>query len=334
MPALGKATIGDLDSLLKTKMPALGIDLGGTKILAAPVVEGQVVGEPLREATPVGRDNILEKLVAIISKFQKDYVLAGVGIATAGIVDPDTGEIVGSTGNLPGWTGTKLKQVLESKTMLPVHVENDANAAAYGEARVRNLKDKDCVVLVTLGTGVGGGILINGQLYRGAHFSAGECGHIRISLGNQRLCTCGLFDCWEAFVAGRGMIATAKEFVQDKTEAQSALVAKTKTNELTPEIIVEAAAKGDLLAQKVMGVWHEQLCAGMTSLVHVLDPDCFILSGGLSKCVDVGFLTELLADRTLSHPGEKVKVFISELGYQAGMIGAANIVLDKVAAAV
>src|SRR5262249_34917600 len=150
--------------------------------LAAPVVEGHVVGEPLREPTPVGRDKILEKLVAIISNFQKDYVLAGVGIATAGIVDPDTGEIVGSTGNLPGWTGTKLKQVLESKTMLPVHVDNDANAAAYGEAHVRNLKDKECVILLTLGTGLGGGILIKGQLYRGAHFSAGECGHIRISL--------------------------------------------------------------------------------------------------------------------------------------------------------
>jgi glucokinase len=332
MPALGKATIGDLDSLLKSKMPALGIDLGGTKILAAPVVEGHVIGEPLKEATPNGPDKILEKLAAIIARFQTDYVLAGVGIATAGIVDPDTGEIVGSTGNLPGWTGTKLKQVLESKTMLPVHVENDANAAAYGEARVRNLKDKECVVLLTLGTGLGGGILIKGQLYRGAHFSAGECGHIRISLGNQRLCTCGLFDCWEAFVAGRGIVATAKEFAQDKTEAQSSLVAMAKTDRLTPEIVVEQSTKGDILAQKVMRVWHEHLCAGMTSLVHVLDPDCFILSGGLSKCVDVGLITELLSDRTLSHPGNKVEVFISELGYQAGMIGAAHIVLDKVAA--
>jgi glucokinase-like ROK family protein len=330
MQSARNAAVGDLDLILKAKMPALGIDLGGTKILAAPVIDDHVLGEPVREATPNGPELILAKLVELITRFQKDYVMAGVGIATAGIVDPNTGEIAGSTGNLPGWTGTKLKQILERKTMLPVHVENDANAAAYGEAHARNLSDKQCVVLLTLGTGVGGGILIKGQLYRGAHFAAGECGHIRIALGNQRLCTCGLFDCWEAYVAGRGLLATAKEILCDKTEAQSKLVLNLE--KLTTEMVVTAAEKGDILAQKAMGTWHDHLCVGMTTLTHTLDPDCFILAGGLSKFVDISLLTELLADRTLSHVGAPLAVYRSELGNLAGLIGAAHIVLDKIAA--
>lgn len=328
---MGKATIADLDSLLKTKMPALGIDLGGTKILAAPVIDGHVIGEPVREATPNGPDKILAKLLELIARFQKDYVLAGVGIATAGIVDPNTGEIVGSTGNLPGWTGTKLKQVLEPKIVLPVHVENDANAAAYGEAHARNLKDKECVVLLTIGTGLGGGILIKGELFRGQHFGAGECGHIRISLANERLCTCGLVDCWEAYVAGRGLIATAKEILANKTSNQSSLVDKVEG--LTTEMIVTAAGAGDILAQKAMRTWHEHLCAGISSLAHTLDPDCFILAGGLSEIVDLNVMAELIQDRTLFHVGNTVKVYKSELGNLAGIIGAAQIVLDRLAIA-
>jgi glucokinase len=329
MQSAGSTAIGDLDSLLKTKMPALGIDLGGTKILAAPVVEGHLVCEPVREATPGSPDKILQKLIELISRFQKDYVLAGVGIATAGVVNPDTGEILGSTPNIPGWTGTKLKQILESKTMLPVHVENDANAAAYGEASAYNLKDKECVVLLTIGTGVGGGILMKGHLFRGEHFAAGECGHMRISLGNQRLCTCGLFDCWEAYVAGRGLVATGKEVISDKSKDQSSLVSKSK--ELTTEMIVTEAANGDLLAQKAMRIWHEHLCVGMASLANTLDPDCFILTGGMSKFIDLNLLSELFTDQTQPKTGATVQIRSSQLGILGGLIGAAHIVLDRIA---
>jgi len=323
------ATDGNLDSILKGKMPALGIDLGGTKILAAPVNEGRPLTEPIKEPTPCGGpQSIIAKLLELIERFQKDYILAGVGISTAGIVNPDTGEILGSTGNLPGWTGTHLKQILESKTLLPVHVENDANSAAYAEASVRDLSDKEGVVLITIGTGIGGGILMKGQLYRGEHFAAGECGHIRIALNNQRLCTCGLFDCWEAYASGRGLLATAKEVLSEKTKEQSPLV--HALNELTTQTIISAAGKGDLLARKIMHIWHEHLCAGIASIAQTLDPDCFILTGGLSKFVDFDLLHELLKDRTQPHIAANLKIYMSKLGDLAGMIGAAQIVLDRI----
>src|SRR5690606_175828 len=122
----------------------------------------------------------------LIREFQEkgDSNLAGIGIATAGIVDCSTGEVIGSTGNLPGWSGTKIKNIFESKTLLPVHVDNDANAAAYGEASSPELRDKKVIAVVTLGTGIGGGIVIDGKPFRGANWGAGEVGHIKIAQDN------------------------------------------------------------------------------------------------------------------------------------------------------
>src|SRR4029453_7560171 len=125
----------DLDQVLKSKMPALGIDLGATKILAALVHDLKLACEPKRIPTPRGAAEILDALVSLIGDFQKDHLIAGVGIATAGIVNVDAGQVVGSTGNLPGWEGTTIKKHIEGRIVLPVHVENDANAAAYGEAK-------------------------------------------------------------------------------------------------------------------------------------------------------------------------------------------------------
>ncbi len=124
------------------KMPAVGIDIGGTKIMAALVNNEGIIGEPVKLPTPIGPANILSAVLKLIEQFKQDNTLAGIGIATAGIVNVDTGTIIGATGNLPGWAGTAVKQFIESKTLLPVHVENDANAAAYAEAQTRKLKEK------------------------------------------------------------------------------------------------------------------------------------------------------------------------------------------------
>ncbi len=150
----------NFDSFLKTKMPALGIDLGGTKLSAALVLDHQVISEPITIPTPSGSENIINAILDLIAKFQETSVLSGVGIATAGIVDCRTGSVMDSTPNIPGWSGTPVKKIIESKTMLPVHVENDANAATYGDAMAMGLKDKTCVVGITIGTGIGGGIMI------------------------------------------------------------------------------------------------------------------------------------------------------------------------------
>jgi glucokinase len=324
---------GDLDQVLKTKMPALGIDLGGTKIMAALVCDMKVLGEPRRVPTPKGASKIIDVLIELVSEFQKEHLLAGVGIATAGIVRVDTGEVIGSTGNLPGWEGTAIKKIIEGRTMLPVHVENDANAAAYGEAKAAGLADKLCAITVTLGTGIGGGIVFNGRLYRGAHWAAGEIGHIRIAVDNRRLCTCGLWDCWEAYASGRGFRDTARETLSSVTADQSAL-ASLKPEEVTTEGVFAAAAEGDIIARRIVNTWHEHVCSGLSTLAHTLDPDCFLISGGMSKFVDYDLIHELLVDRTLPRVGEKLSVRPASLGVTAGLIGAGQLVLDELLAGV
>lgn len=318
----------NIDTVLKTKMPALGIDLGGTNIRSAVVSDLKVIGEMRTRPTPKGKEHILDALVEVIQEFQKEHVLAGVGIATAGVVNCDTGEVIGSTGNLPGWAGTPVKRTIESKTLLPVHVDNDANAAGYGEARVLG-GSKRCVVAITVGTGIGGGIVIDGDLYRGAHWAAAECGHIRIALHNQRLCTCGLFDCWEAYGSGRGFRATAKEILLSVTKEQSKLAG---TLDPTVEMVIEAAAEDDMVAKRIIDLWHEHLTAGMTTLAHTLDPDCFVVSGGMSKFIDYELLKELVRDKVMPTIGEKIDIHRSSLGTAAGLVGAAQLVLDTIIA--
>lgn len=310
----------------KNQLPALGIDLGGTKIAAALVQGHKVVGDHWRVPTPHGPQKIIEALVDLIEQFKKNHLILGVGIATAGIVNPDTGEIVGSTGNLPGWEGTALKKLIEARTALRVHVENDANAAAYGEVCASpKLQGKTCVVTVTLGTGIGVGIIIDGEVYRGAHFAAGEGGHIKISMENRRRCTCELWDCWEAYGSGRGLLATGWEMLEGVTEEQSALAPKRA--QLTNEDILEAAKTGDVLAQQMLEKWHEYIACGLVSLCHVLDPDVFVLTGGMSKFVDYKMLCEMVADRTLPRISKFLEIHPSLLDEAAGTIGAAALVL-------
>lgn len=313
-------------------MPALGIDLGGTKISAVVVRDQQLVTEPLQRPTPKGPEKIVQAILDLLADFQKEHLIAGVGIATAGIVRVDTGEVIGSTGNIPGWEGTPVRTIIERQTMLPVYVENDANASAYGEYSSGNLRDKHCLVVVTLGTGIGVGIVIDGKLFHGAHWGGGECGHLKVSMDNRRLCTCGLFDCWEAYGAGRGLLATAHELLAGVKPEQSELSSHGK--ELNTRTITAAAKKGDIIAQRAMHQWHEHLCAGMVSIAHTLDPDCFVLTGGMAQFVDHALLRELIADRCLPRISEQLEIRGSVLGKNGGMMGVAQLVLDDIASRV
>lgn len=308
-------------------MAAVGIDLGGTNLRGARIEGGKIVSEPYHIPTPDSPEKIVDALVEVINHFQGDSI-CGVGIATAGVVNCQTGEVVGSTGNLPGWAGTKIKQVVESKVGLPVYVENDANAAAYGESRVDELRKKNCIVVVTLGTGIGGGIVIDGNLLHGSGWAAGEIGHIAISLDNSRLCTCGLYNCWEAYGSGRGLEATALEMLKDVESSQSRLVSggeKVSTYRIFQEL-----STGDKVAKSIVYRWHEHIAVGLVNLTHILNPDCFVITGGLSEVCDLDLLGKLVKERTLHKIGETVDIRPSQLGTNAGLIGAASCVIDKI----
>jgi glucokinase len=228
---------------------------------------------------------------------------------------------------LPGWEGTPVKKIIEAKTALRVHVENDANAAAFGEVCASPaLQNKTCIVTVTLGTGIGVGIVINGRVYRGSHF-ASQGGHIKISMENRRRCTCELWDCWEAYGAGRGLLATGWEMLEGVADEQSRMV-KLRAN-LTNQDILEAARDGDVLAKRMIEKWHEYVACGMSAIAHVLDPEVFVLTGGMAKFVDYQMLRDMVADRTLPRVGENLEIHPSLLSEAAGMVGAAELVLAE-----
>lgn len=311
-----------------TDYPAVGIDVGGTKIACALVSNCKLVTQRKEVPTRPGREPNIESILHFVDEFRKLSPVAGVGIATCGMVSRD-GVIVGSAENISGWQDTPLKTLIEERTNLTVEVENDANASAYGEYRAYNLGNKSSVAVITIGTGIGGGLIVDGKVLKGAHFAAGEVGHFKMSRGRHRRCSCGLWDCFEAYGAGRGLVITAEELLQGIHDDQSKLGKFRR--DLTTRIIIEAASNGDGVAKDAMHKWHEHLSQGICTVAQVMDPECFILTGGLSKFVDYPLLNQLTNDRAVVGLAGKIQIHPSLLSENPGLIGAAQLLLDKVA---
>ena len=151
---------------------------------------------------------------------------------------------------------------------------------------------------------------------------------MRISLANSRLCTCGQFDCWEAYGCGRGLVTTAKELLHNVTADQTELAAHKE--DLTTRMITDAAAQDDIIAQRALEIWHQHVAVGIVNFAHILDPDCFVISGGLSNVVNFELLKELVVDRCVPKLADLIEIYKSDLGTEAGIIGAAHIVLDNI----
>ena len=299
------------------KKTILGIDIGGTKIACALVSSGRLVTPIYTVKTPRG-----EKILSVVGKFYesfvKKYLISGIGISTAGMVSNE-GRIIGSTGNIPGWQGTKVKEILQKKYRLPVIVENDANAAAYAEYQIGSARGANPLLMITLGTGVGGGIVVNGKLVRGAHFAGGEIGHIKLSYTKQRLCTCGRYDCLEAYASGNGLLALIKHYFPDKykkiTTKNLFKIARSKNH--------KDEATSSLLAIRAVEDWHFYIAEGICNLFQVFDPEKIILSGGLSEQVDLKYLRKQTANMVLPALEKSIHVEKSILGNNAGLLGAA-----------
>jgi glucokinase len=317
---------------------AIGLDIGGTKMSSALVnPEGQMNGFQ-HIATPTESElflNAIETLVKEHQRVEPQHSFLGLGIATAGIVDPIEGKILGATGNLPAVRGiSSLKQILESRLGIPVMVENDANAAAYGEARGGAAKGFRNVLMITLGTGVGTGIIIDGKILHGAHFSAGEGGHIFISQAKERLCTCGKWDCWETYASGTGLGKTAHRMLKATPNADTSqlMVGKTSVEEVTTHDVIAAFRSGDPLAEKMLDAWHVHVATGLASLLNVLDPDITVVGGGMAQFVDFPTLLRLTQERSMVAGGDGLNLVPATLGNQAGIVGAAFLARDQAGA--
>jgi glucokinase len=314
---------------------AIGIDIGGTKISSGLVNEDQGLHHFQQHPTPDEAEPFLATLATMVQTLSKltegPEPLAGIGIATAGIVDPKRGMILGATGNLPAVRGIpSLKEALEARTGLPVYVENDANAAAYGETRGGAAKGAASVLMITLGTGVGTGIIIDGKILHGAHFSAGEGGHIFIAQHQERLCTCGRWNCWEAYASGTGVRETAHRLLHATPNAEHSqiMVNRRAIEEVTTHDVIAAWKSGDPLAQEILNAWHQHIAIGLGGLINVLDPEVVVVGGGMAQFVDFEKLRMLTQERSMP---QGIRLVPAQLGNQAGIVGAAYLALEHCA---
>lgn len=329
-PASSSATEAALPATLNT----IGIDIGGTKIASA-IVTSQFNNKEnslqhfVKTKTPQSAQEFLSNLIDIIndvkSKFDGD--VHAIGISTAGMVNSITGTVLGATGNVPFLNEIpNLKEILEAELNLPVVVENDANAAAYGEYKVGAGQAYDSTLMVTLGTGVGGGFVINNEIFEGSRFCAQEIGHICIDRTKSRSCTCGRDGCWEAFASGTGLRITIRETIKElKPEDTKLLQLDLPIYEVGTHALMDCWKAGDKVSQQIIDRWHQDIAVGLGSVINVLDPESVVVGGGLCKFVNLEQLKKLTYEQAMM-PGTPVE--IATLGNEAGLVGAAFLAME------
>ncbi|WP_054937567.1 ROK family protein [Moorella stamsii] len=306
----------------------IGIDMGGTKILTALVNSHGNIVRTTRYSTAVteGKDRIIEQITQSVHEVSAGLDLGrdiiGIGVSCAGPVDPENGVLVQGT-NL-GWDNAPLKSIVEDRFKLPVYVENDANAAAIAEYRLGAGAGSKDMVYVTVSTGIGGGLILGGQIYRGANFAAGEIGHIIVEADGPE-CNCGSRGCVEAVASGP---ATARRAVERIRRGETSAIIQMVEGELdkvTGEIVYRAAANGDPLAGEVVYQSGRYIGIALASLVNILNPEIIVIGGGVAKAGELLFkpLRENFTIRVMRSQREKVKVVPSKFGSYSSVMGAA-----------
>ena len=306
---------------------AVGIDVGGTKIAGGVVDEvGKILATARRESPATDTEAIERNIQDLVAELRADHVVEAVGIGAAGFVDSSRSTVMFAP-NL-AWRDEPLRADLEKLIDLPVVVENDANAAAWGEFTFGAGEDVQDTLLVTVGTGVGGGIVLNGQLHRGAFGVAAEIGHMRV-VPDGRICGCGNKGCWEQYASGTALVRDTKEQAREGSLIARSLVDRAGGVEsISGPLITEAARDGDSFAREQLAVLGRWLGEGIASLTAVLDPAVVVIGGGVSEAGDLllePIRAHYRANLTGRHYRPELEVRAALLGNKAGMIGAADL---------
>ena len=307
---------------------AIGIDIGGTKISMACVSDGKIISEIYSRKTLSTSEGILNCVLNGIETFVKDFDIKAIGIATAGATDKENTRVIGSTGNLPkGYSDLNLKEVIENKFKIKTLVENDANAAAYAEFKIGAAVGHLNTITVTLGTGVGGGIIAEGKLLRGKTGAGAEIGHMPLTWEKKRPCTCGDWDCWESYASGTGYAITAREEASKiPPEYRTGILKDKDITELTTHDMISGYKQGDEFAVRIHELWVEFVLMGLISLTNIFDPESIVLSGGMAKFVDFEDLNKRLDARCHI---SKTKIIHAKAENNAGILGGAMLALEK-----
>lgn len=314
----------------------LGIDLGGTTTKFAIMKPQGEIQQHWSIQTDVLNDgnNIIPNIIDSINHHLQLYQMSskqfqGIGIGTPGSVDYQTGT-VDSAFNLNWDRPMALKEQIELHTNIPVQVENDANVAALGERWLGAGKNSDNVAFVTLGTGVGGGIIINGQIIHGQGGSAGEIGHMTINPQGYR-CTCGKKGCLETVASATGIVHVARDYAQEYAGDSELKASLDNGDDLTAKDVFDLAKQNDPLALKVTSAVCDQLGLALSIVAVTINPQYIIIGGGVSNAGD--FLLQRVQESYNRYVFSSVKktttLTLATLGNEAGVIGAASLILNK-----
>jgi len=306
----------------------VGVDVGGTKIAGGVVDEDGTLLATARRESPATDTDAIEKVIEdLVSELRGSYRLEAVGVGAAGFVDAKRATVLFAA-NL-AWRDEHLKRDLEARLGLPVVVENDANAAAWGEFTFGAGADVDDFMLVTVGTGVGGGVVLDGELHRGAFGVAAEIGHIRVVPGGL-LCGCGNRGCWEQYASGSALVRDTRELAGQGSPHAKALLDRAggDVKGINGPLITEAAQAGDGFAIQQLESLGQWLGEGIATLTAVLDPAVVVIGGGVSEAGDLllePIRTHFRANLTGRRYRPELEIRKAALGNTAGMVGAADL---------
>ncbi|URM89104.1 ROK family glucokinase [Streptomyces sp. MRC013] len=312
------------------RVPTVGIDIGGTKVLAGVVDADGSVLEKIRVETPDKSKSpgvVEDTIVELVLDLSDRHDVHAVGIGAAGWVDADRSRILFAP-HL-AWRNEPLRDSLQARLPVPVVIDNDANAAAWAEWRFGAGRGENHLVMITLGTGIGGGVLEDGRLKRGEYGVAGEFGHMRVVPGGHR-CPCGNRGCWEQYSSGNALVREARELAAADSPVAHALIERVRGDipDITGPLVTELAREGDAMCVELLQDVGQWLGIGLASLAAALDPSCFVVGGGVSAADDL--LIDPARDafrRHLTGRGYRpeARIVKAELGPEAGMVGAADL---------
>ncbi len=308
-------------------MYSIGVDLGGTNIVAGVVDDNYRILSVAKCKTnsPRSAEEILEDIARLCRDAVKKAGLSLKQMEFVGIGSPGTCNtgVVEYSNNL-GFVNVPICQIMHEKLGLPVYIENDANAAALGEAKAGAAKGANSCVCITLGTGVGGGIIIDGKIYGGFNFSGAEVGHIVIEQ-NGEPCTCGRNGCWEAYASATALVRQTKKAMQENPDSQMWKIAGSldSVNGLTA---FDAMRAGDAAGKAVVDQYIAYVACGVTNMVNIFQPEILCIGGGVSKegeTLLAPLRKHVEAERYSRYSEKQTKICVATLGNDAGIIGAA-----------
>ena len=309
----------------------IGIDVGGTNVKIALVNEkgGIVYSNSIPTRAEMGYEYTVNSMKEAIKELLKETntsakVVEGMGFGFPGQIDCKKG-IVRLAPNIPGWVDVPIAEIMEKEFGIPTRVDNDVRCAALGELNFGAGKGCENLVCITVGTGIGSGLIINGKLVRGASNAAGEIGHIKLDMTGGPLCGCGDRGCLEAFASGPSIVAMAEEYIKG---GKSTKYRELANPDITPYVVSVAAQQGDPVAKRIFTIIGEYIGVGLASVVNLLNPEKIIIGGGVAAAGDILMtpIKETLVKRAMPISGGAVEVVPAQLGNTAGVIGASLLI--------